>query len=551
VKHLRPKTKPIYPICLFVISFGLVIVLQLRSPHVFGVDSHDELFVFNVLMSSGSWSPSFNHPYNGALGATILPVIISQILGISGEEVFKYISSIVISIVPVILFLVYRKVIFRNDDQAFLSCLVFIFNYIFFIMPALARQSFAFLTLVSMIYIFFNNNINGVKKSILLILFAFATIMLHYSTGILLTFTIIIVYLLEKFVFLIHKKLLKVHDFKMKIRSDFRYTFVVLMVIFLIFYLSALVLPLKLTISTITVAITNLEKFLSFESYSYSLLQQIGMIPQSTYSYYINFAIGNIIRLFILLGLFNSIFVVLRQRNLRVRDMTQDYHLFAIASLILLFLTFIPKISLAYNIERVYLQSLIILAAYFPVGITLFLNCTKRKLRSKNIAISDKYRSERKNKLMMLAIFLLSIQLFSQTATFSLLEGKGVGPYYSNIRNERHYTLTQEVITARWITTHSECETIFVDYYSKNVLRGYGGYTRLNYITNLIYAEKGEGIIYIRYIERKAIILIPSKTLPGKIDLFDVSSFLNDKDLIYSTQDIRLYKVLIGGAENK
>jgi uncharacterized membrane protein/GT2 family glycosyltransferase len=181
---LRQKYLPkvTYPIALFVISLASVWSYSLRSNYVFGWDIQQEFHVFQATLSSGTWALGGTHSAYGALlSLSIFPVVVSKIAGVAGLTIFKFISPILFSFVPVVLYYLYR--LFTKRWLAFLSALVIVAQFYYMQQfAAEVRQQIAFLFFASILYLIFQNKLKRSTKNILLGTFIVGLVVSHYST---------------------------------------------------------------------------------------------------------------------------------------------------------------------------------------------------------------------------------------------------------------------------------------------------------------------------------------------------------------------------------
>ena len=105
-------------------SVGLALLLQssLLGSGLVGSDVHTEYYFYNQAL--GGWDYTNPHPYNSAAGATVLAPFLTNVFHIPGIWIFKLLFPMIFSIVPVLLYFVFRKEF--GSKIAFLSSMFFV-----------------------------------------------------------------------------------------------------------------------------------------------------------------------------------------------------------------------------------------------------------------------------------------------------------------------------------------------------------------------------------------------------------------------------------------
>lgn len=185
--------KNLYPLAIFIIAISLLFHRSLISMYLTGWDIQHEFYLSNLVITSSIWTPTIPFSTNAMLSIVILAPLFSNMCSMSPIWVFKIIYPLLFSLVPLGLYHVFRMQ--TNDKIAFLSC--FFFMSVFYIeMPTLARQQIAELFLVSLMLLMVNKNINRVKRTVLIIIFAFSLVVSHYGLAYIFMLSLIIVSIL-------------------------------------------------------------------------------------------------------------------------------------------------------------------------------------------------------------------------------------------------------------------------------------------------------------------------------------------------------------------
>jgi uncharacterized membrane protein len=176
--------KELYPLAVFVIAVALLYHGTLISPYVWGWDIQQELYTANAVLTNAQWNVHALGPTNAVLSVTLLAPLISIVSGLSVVWIFKTIYPLLFALVPVGLFVVFKKQ--TSDRIALLASFFVTFLFTFFTeMPALARQEIAELFLVLLLILLVDKRVgSGAGKAPLYALyavFAASLVVSHYA----------------------------------------------------------------------------------------------------------------------------------------------------------------------------------------------------------------------------------------------------------------------------------------------------------------------------------------------------------------------------------
>lgn len=172
-----------YPAIIFCIGLALTLLYSLRSWHILGWDINLEYQVFHLTGALGHWSMS-NAPgteYNACLSITLLPTILHRLIGGDPEYIFKLTMQVIFAVVPVGIFALCRQYV--RGIYAFMAA-VFYMGQTWYIeqMPALVRQEIAFVFFVGMLLVLFDTKLQRLTRWGLGTLFVAGMVVSHYST---------------------------------------------------------------------------------------------------------------------------------------------------------------------------------------------------------------------------------------------------------------------------------------------------------------------------------------------------------------------------------
>jgi len=580
----------IYHWAILMMSISLLLMCSLRSWHISGFDIHQEYQMFQLTKENFHWSMSNfpKHGYNACLSITILPTIFYSFLNINSEYIFKLVFQIVFSFVPVTVFLFLRR--YTKGIVAFLASFFFISQWQFMQqMPALARQEIALLFFTLSLLILFNKNINIIFRKTLFLIFGFSMIVSHYST----TYVALALFVSTYFIGLIFRKtenkkpFLKIYEQlnlegKGKKLDERKYYLNGIMVFFLIVF--AFLWYIQFTkisdglVDTTYNIIKNMGKIFTQEMKSerarMALFGGVGVytikdvqdyadntsLDYHTNKPYINYyssekykeykpkpiypkylPIANqiaqktiyysheiakkSIKVFIIVGVFYLLFTQFKKRKIDMECMLMILGCVFLVGVML----FVPYISVAYNLERLYQQALIILSLPAVLGgVVLF-----RFFKKENI------------KMILMTIIFIWYFLPYSGFTSQLFGGEP----QMNLNNfgeehDRFYTHESEVKSLEWLSKYyNQKDEIYLDEYA--VLKAYffPGINKKNIIKDILPSTIGKNAYvyssYVNTMNKRTFIHYELKVMGYNFP----TEFLNqNKNLIYNNGNSEVFK---------
>ena len=173
----------LFPVVIICLGLSLLFSGTAVSEYLSGWDIHREFYIFLQVSRDGIWrtGTSFGSQYNSVLSISILPTIISAVSSFDGVSVLKFIFPTLFSVVPVVLYKIYRKIL--PPEAAFLSVFVFISypgSYVEIIQ--LGRQEIGELLLVLLFWSFLSTKISGRQAGrVAILLLTVGVAVSHYS----------------------------------------------------------------------------------------------------------------------------------------------------------------------------------------------------------------------------------------------------------------------------------------------------------------------------------------------------------------------------------
>ena len=513
---LRNKlNKNIYPYSGFFFTATLILMFSLRSWYISGPDISYEYRMFLLTESNGFWSnASSSHAYNGCLSVTILPIILSKFLGIDGVIIFKFIYPFIFAITSIGIYLLLSK--HFSKMHSFLGLLFFI-SYISSTidMSVHARQAIAILFFTLSLLSLFTPDLSKVQMKSAFYIFTFGMIVSHYSTNFLAVAFYVGTYLLSTFIrwicninlFRKKCKSLNIKLVMVRNREQFRLrgSMVLILIVATILWWSPITSVKDNVIYLVTNSALNMKRIFTadiraenasvidqffyrptnpailLEQYTetlkaqyenpdaYTSAQSAGYTSRvmstettplkinaniSVVAFQLARYLRLIMKLFIIIGTIS--FFVLIKRN---KSAEYEWATLSIMALFLLLaIMVLPLASLEYDLERTYLQALIILVFSWVWGglhVTRFLR------------IRDSHSS------FFLLFLLIVYFMFNSGLLTQLIGGTSSPTTLANfgVHYDRFYVHKSEVESAKWLTVNrGESFYIYADPDAKNKL---------------------------------------------------------------------------------
>jgi uncharacterized membrane protein len=193
----RRVPERLFPLYIVVIALALQYSRTLTSAYLFTPDAHTELFLADLVKTTGYWNPSvapissaFTADYYAMLSVTVLPNVYSLLLNVDTTLIYMLVTPFVFAFVPLGIYQLCKTQLKFSSRSAFLSAFFFMsFSVFFYEIP---RQEIAELFMILVVLVIVSSYVRGPKKNALLILFIASTIVAHYSTSYILLFYLVV-----------------------------------------------------------------------------------------------------------------------------------------------------------------------------------------------------------------------------------------------------------------------------------------------------------------------------------------------------------------------
>jgi len=534
-RFFRPR---LYPVIIFVVALALLFQTSLISNYLIGFDVHREFYAFELTQKNSYWNKAIPENYNGMLSITILPTIYSNLLNIEGTWLFKIVYPLIFSVVPLGLYLTYRKKI--GELAAILTVFFFVVSSTFYNvqMLSLMRQMIAELFFVLLLYLLLEEKIDSLKKKTLLVIFGGGLIVSHYSLSYIFLFYLFIAWLVPR---LIKRNPLR------RSRS-FTTVYVLLFpVMALSWYIyTSLSEPFTTFVEALRGIYVNLLTDFFSPGARGAHVQRtlaIGSFPSPLHR--IGSIMVNITELFILIGF---LYMILKPRE---RKFSREYVAMSIGSMMfLLAFIFVPHFANLLNAPRFYHVTLFLLAPLFVLGGKTFFGA----LRGIQTRVMSPFRSrrfkDREYSMVFISIVLIVFLLFEIGFVYEITGDVPTSISLSKDRLNRiqffsSYTPEQEVFSVKWLSKNRDTSLkVFADQIAiDKVLVSYGGIHRSNTIELTPATIFEEGYVYLGNLNVDDGIIVGRRGQTWNTT--SIYPIINEMNKVYSNGENDVYQVLV------
>jgi len=458
----RNFTDPFYLVLTWAVSLSLLLSQTVISPYITASDISTEFVLFQQVAQTGVWHPQINILYNAALSVTILPTIVSLVTSLEGTLVFKIVYPLLFSLVPMVLYPMYRKIM--SPQAAFISIFVVLsYPATYVDLPALARQMIAELILVVLVSIQLSPALRKIRaSSLLVLLLTLGLVVSHYSVA-------LIYAILISFSFIVSR----IPRLRFESLSGPLIP-IVTSIMWFLFVASAIVLQ-NLSVSLAYVML-SMSNFLNPTSRPPIIMAALGVGPVETgILHLINRGTQYLVSFLLILGF--AIFI--RKRKTRVENVFAPLMgaalFFLFASIIL------PNVAGALNLDRIYQIVLLLVAPCFYFGAVRISDglqwlCNFVARRPMRIRLGS-----------VPAVILFSYLLFTSGWVWAVTGDAPTSPVLDYAREanpsspahyDTWYIASEDVAAARWLRSYGVMgQLVCADENSlDHVLLVYGGY---------------------------------------------------------------------------
>lgn len=498
----------IYAPSLFLIALSLLLFYLIRFPHIFGRDAHTEYYFFKETLSNLHWAMFENNSLNACLSITLFPAVISSLLGSTNHEfLFRILYIIICSFIPVAIFLISERYI--RESYALLASFFFLAQSTFLSVLINPRTNLASFFVILVVLVMFSKNMSLIQKNLLLIIFLISCTVSHYAT----TYIFFII-LLSTIVF---NTLLSRNQSQKSVSS---YTIIILFFVIIFFWNSQLTsVSFNNATDFVYGTLNNLNK-LFIEETKDPLIKSL-YAPEFKYSFLsvINFFIIWSSFVFVGLGVFT---VLIKRSDMLLKYDEKSKSIFLLDNRIelenlcialsccclLLAMIILPKLSIGYQIQRLYSFAVIILSTYFILGakvvcyaFTYLSHKVKLFHNIKNNSVANVLNTDFLTHLVILVVVIPYFLQYTgaEYSLFSLPSHVTIDS--NNEQYQKEYVHDQDSSASKWLMVNSDKNTrIYSDFFGEYKLRSQGEFYLKRTNSNSIFENSSfSGYVYLTY----------------------------------------------------
>lgn len=508
----------LYPLAVFVIGISLLFHSSLMSMYIWGWDIQHEYYLSNLVITNSLWDSTIPFTTNGMLSITLLGPIFSAITDMNLTWIFKIVYPLLFSLVPLGLYRVFQKQ--TSEKIAFLSVFFFMSVFIFYIeMVTMARQQIAELYMVLMILVLLDKNMNKMKRSILLIIFAFSLIVSHYGLSYVFMASLIVV------CFLLYLD----RQYQSKNRIDTITSSLVLLYITVAitwyFYISSSSAFNTIVLIGDHIADSIFTDFLNPES-----AEGLRIISTSTAS-----SLHTVTKdLFLIAQFFISVGILALLSNRSKIKFDREYAVFSVVNFIILLAAIaVPFLASSIATSRLFHISLIFLAPFFVIGGLTTSNVVN------NIVKAFRIKQSIKNPLEILSLFLAIFLLFNSGWVYEAANDPPT-PISLNTTLDFPRFNEKEVLGANWLINVKGNNPIYSDEYRWLLIASFKWRSAGTFPFD-INKTKDNSYIYLGNlnVEKEEILVVDIKS--SRREYVNSSIIVDDLDKIYDNAGAQVF----------
>jgi uncharacterized membrane protein len=422
----------VFPVTIVLISSALLLTVGLTSNYLVGADVQGEYLVYQQVVSSQHWTFVSNVVASDTMGTSLLPAVYQLITGISGVYMFKLVFQLILSVTPLVVYIIARK--YLTAIYAFLASFLFMaqLQFIVNIQSSIAEET-ALLFFALAFMVLLADDLKAQRKTLLFLSFATGAILTHYTTSGILILVLLIANGIAVAI-AAYYRFARRDDARKLARPVITFTMIVLLFAIYFFWYNQLAQATNVT-SFLRVTVSHFSQFFILNSRNPGVLEAVGQnivtLPQRVRDYTDDL-------LYVIIGI--GVLAILFERE--TKRYGNRYAFLALASAILAVLWLVIPYLSVYGIARLLQLLLVLLAVPFFIGV---------------FAILKKLKITRQRYLLSVVLLILLVQF----ACSSLLLDQAFGVPNSIVLNrsgtswDEYYIYNQELTAAQWLKNNA------------------------------------------------------------------------------------------------
>jgi uncharacterized membrane protein len=354
----------VFPVTIVLISSALLLTVGLTSNYLVGADVQGEYLVYQQVVSSQHWTFVSNVVASDTMGTSLLPAVYQLITGISGVYMFKLVFQLILSVTPLVVYIIARK--YLTAIYAFLASFLFMaqLQFIVNIQSSIAEET-ALLFFALAFMVLLADDLKAQRKTLLFLSFATGAILTHYTTSGILILVLLIANGIAVAI-AAYYRFARRDDARKLARPVITFTMIVLLFAIYFFWYNQLAQATNVT-SFLRVTVSHFSQFFILNSRNPGVLEAVGQnivtLPQRVRDYTDDL-------LYVIIGI--GVLAILFERE--TKRYGNRYAFLALASAILAVLWLVIPYLSVYGIARLLQLLLVLLAVPFFIGVFAILN---------------------------------------------------------------------------------------------------------------------------------------------------------------------------------
>lgn len=468
----RATSDRVYLVLLSSLSISLLLATSFVSRNLSGYDIHQEYYIFSQTAAQG-WHPETQLVYNSVLSISILPTVLYTVTGLDGVWLFKTIFPLLYSVVPVLLYGLYRK--FLSSQAAFLSVFLFMSYPTSYIqITTLGRQEIAELMLAALLLVSCTPSLRATLAGKLMTgILTVGLVTSHYSLAFIYLLLLVLSLVLAKGTRRITP-----------LCSPSMFGFSILIVLSWYLLVSGGTALAELTGLIAIVGTGMIRDLFNPLSRPSVVVEALSFSGVSGVLHLANRVIQYLVQFLLLIGF--VIFSVAAPKNASARTLFSSM---IVAMVLLLSSVALPFFAFGLNFSRIYQIALLFIAPCFVYGLDGVASWLRRNSQSIRVPSVGVHISRRR---LLAAILLTTYFLFvggwvwavaMDSPTSTVLDWQRMADSKNlqlKVAYVAEYTVAEDIQAAQWLKYHaSSTRSVCADFVSSDhVLNSYGSFAK-------------------------------------------------------------------------
>lgn len=541
-----------YEPIILLISVSLLYHRSLISTNLWGWDIHTEYYFSKLVVDNSIWNSTFYENVNSLLSLTMLTPIYSKVCYLSLTWVFKIICPLLFSLVPLGLYIIYKKQ--TDNTTAFMSVFFFMSIFTFYNeLTVLIRQEIAELFLTLLILLNINETMEKTAKAILVNICIISLVVSHYAVTYIYLFIVIIMWATPLFINNpINKKIYgfcktylfrysKFTDKEFSKNLDYKPTTYTTILFIFVFTLSWYMYVADS--STFNIIVSIIDRIVSNFIADFSnpdTAEGTHVVLSKTTSFF--YATLKDLHLITQLFIFIGIFKLITKHN--IMKFKEEYSLLSVINFgICVGAIVIPYFAVSLTVTRLYHITTIFLAPFCVIGGETFLGVINQLFKKLKLKLSiDKPKK-------ILSIFFTIFFLFNTGFLEEIITSNSYSISLDNTIDYPRFN-EKEMVGSKWAMNMTNSSSIYADSFGRVLLYEYTPYRwKIGIFNGNTDQLPNKTCIFLRDLNTKGTIMVPAK-IPSYEKTYDYAalrssiffnSILCNKNKIYANGGSEVY----------